>query len=112
MRVHPIVAVFAPGGLLLCEECRSSCYRRMHEAKLLRRGRNGTKRTDHTGETEDLGKDKKHRSSTGRQCNVSSDIPMDQMGGNLMVPEGYCQNEMFLDPGGQALETFVKCPTE
>ena len=83
----------------------------MHEAKLLRRGRSGTKRTDHTDETEDSGKDKKHRSNTRRQCDVSSGMPMDQLGGDLMVPEGYCQNEMFLDPGDQALETFVECPT-
>ena len=110
-KVHPIVAVFAPGGLLLCEECRASCYRRMHEAKLLRWGRSGTKRTDHTDETEDSGKDKKHRSSTERQGDVSSDMPMDQLGGDLMVSGDYCQNEMLLDPGDQALETFVEGPT-
>ena len=95
----------------VCEECRASCYRRMHEAKLLRWGRSGTKRTDHTDETEDSGKDKKHRSSTERQGDVSSDMPMDQLGGDLMVSGDYCQNEMLLDPGDQALETFVEGPT-
>ena len=85
----------------------------MREAKLLRRGRSGTKRMDHTEETEDHGKDKRHRSSTGRQHDASSDAPVDQLDGDLreISEEGYRQNEMLLDPGDQALETFVEGPT-
>ena len=61
--VHPIVAVFTPGRLLLCEECRASCYRRMQEAKLLKRGRHGAKRASHTDETEYNEKDGKCQKS-------------------------------------------------
>ena len=66
--VHPIVAVFTPGGLLLCEECRASCYRRMRKAKSLKRGRNGVKRATRTDETEGHEKDDRnenHHDATG-----------------------------------------------
>ena len=57
--VHPIVAVFTPGGLLLCEECRASCYRRMRKAKMLKRGRNGVKRSTRADDTEGHEKDER-----------------------------------------------------
>ena len=50
--VHPIVAVFTPGGLLLCEECRASCHRWMRNAKRMKHGRDGDKRKNQAGVSE------------------------------------------------------------
>ena len=57
--VHPIVAVFTPGNLLLCEECRTSCFRLMRKAKMVKRGRHGVKRSTQTDDAEGHKKDEK-----------------------------------------------------
>ena len=72
-QVHPIVVVLPPGGLLLCEECRSSCYRRVREARLRRRGRDGSKPTDHTESAEDQGNDEKHKPDTEQHQDAPDD---------------------------------------
>ena len=85
----------------------------MHEAKLSRRGRSGTKRMDHKEGTEDSGKEKKHCPSAERQGDVSRDVLTDQLGRDLMLMDqlGYYPTEMRRDPGDQALKEFVGGPT-
>ena len=66
--VHPIVAVFTPGGLLLCEECRASCHRWIKKAKRVKHDRNEGRRTKQAGDPK--GKDNNetgedHQDATG-----------------------------------------------
>ena len=61
--VHPIVAAFTPGGLLLCEECRESCRCRMREAERMKRGRHGVKRASNTEDAESNTTDAKCKKS-------------------------------------------------
>ena len=107
-RVHPIVAFFAPGGLFLCEECRSSCYRRMHETKQLKRSRSGNGSTDHKDEKDHRKEEPRHGGERSRD--VSHDVPADQLDEELtlMDPLSYYQAEMFLDPGDRILEELEK----
>ena len=106
-RVCPVVAFFAPGGLFLCEECRSSCYRRMHETKQLKRSRSGNGSTDHKDEKDHKKEEPSHGGD--RSHHVPHGGPAEQLDTEFTVdPLSYSQAGTFLDPGDRALEKFEK----
>ena len=107
-RVCPVVAFFAPGGLFLCEECRSSCYRRMRETKQLKRRRSGKEDPDHKDAKDQKKEESSHDGDRSRP--VPHGGPTEPLGTELtpMGPVSYSQVETFLDPGDRTLEKFEK----
>ena len=83
-QVHPIVMVLPPGDLLLCEDCRSSCFRRLREARLRKRGRDESKPTDHTESVEDQDREEKRESGTEQHQGASDDAHAACRGGHFL----------------------------
>ena len=67
--VHPIVSAFTPGNLLLCEECRTACFRLMKRTKMAKKGHDENKRmmeTEAQAKQEGNGSGKNHQGGQGR----------------------------------------------
>ena len=63
------MAAFTPGNLLLCEECRTACFRLTKRAKVEKKGHHENKRMTETGtqeEQEENGTGKNRQDGQGR----------------------------------------------